>query len=122
MYDRFRVRIHVPYDTAAIARVIAPLLDFEAGVLAKRLDQGPMRLPSCSRSDAVSLAQALSHFGVIGDIEPVAHAPADAQRRVPRVSPRGPLSRAGRYVLGPITRRRPAGDPRADQPMLESRD
>lgn len=107
MSDTVRVRIHVPYDTAAIAQVIAPILGYAPEPLTERLHQGPMLLAPCSRAEARSLVQALSHFGVIGDIESVARTPVQSLGRLPAVPTKnGAASRVGRYVFGAFARRR----------------
>jgi hypothetical protein len=107
MSDAVRVRIHVPYDTAAIAQVIAPILGFDPGPLTERLHQGPMLLAPCSRQEAKSLVEALSHFGVIGDIESVARSPVQSLGRLPTMPAKsGAASRVGRYVFGAFGRRK----------------
>ena len=89
------LRMHVRYDIAAVAQVIAPILDYNAESLAHELRAGPVVDGPHPRADAVALASTLGHFGVACEIEAV-----QSLGQMPTVQAMNPSNPVGRYVYG----------------------
>ena len=93
------LRIHVRYDVAAVAQVIAPILDYNADSLAHELRAGPVVDGPHPRADAAALASTLEHFGVVCELEAV-----QSLGQMPTVQAMSSSNPVGRYVYG-ATRR-----------------
>lgn len=96
------IRIQVTYDVAAVAQVIAPILDYDVEVLTRALRVGPLVDGPHSHADAVGLVATLAHFGAVCELERV-----QSLGGMPDVDDPERENSAGRYVYG--TARRSAG-------------
>jgi hypothetical protein len=93
------VRLHVAYDVAAVAQLIAPILGYDAQTLRRELSMGPIIDGPHIKADADALASTLGHFGVACELETM-----HSLGQLPCAQATTQPNPVGRYVYGAARR------------------